>query len=117
MRNEAQRVTKALAHEVMSERTRLQKAHARLFALRPVYSVDEWQPTSKTLRKRRGSCSQQMASLVAVARTRDIPTRVRAIYVEGSFWYRDFDSCVLLFRSAFAGVAAIFAGGNLVRFR
>jgi len=89
--DEVQRIAETLGHEAMSDRTRLQKAHALLISqLRPVYSVDEWQPTSKTLRKKRGSCSQRMACLEAVARAMKIPTRVRAIYVKGSFWYPRF---------------------------
>lgn len=56
----------------------------------PVYSGDERQPASKTLRGRKGSCSQRMACLEAVCRAAGIPTRVRALHVEGSFWYPRF---------------------------
>jgi hypothetical protein len=86
-----QRIAENLAHQGLSVRIRLQKAHILLISLlRPVYSVDEWQPTSKTLHKKRGSCSQRMACLEAVARSMKIPTRMRAIYVKGSFWYSRF---------------------------
>jgi len=88
---EVQKLAKMLAREELPDRIRLQKAHSLLAAmLRPVYSVDEWQRTSKTLLMRKGSCSQRMACLEAVARAVGIPTRVRAIYVEGSFWYPRF---------------------------
>lgn len=69
----------------------LQNAHARLSEMvRPVYSVDEWQPVSRTLQKKQGSCSQRMACLEAVARAAEIPTRVRALHIKGSFWYPRF---------------------------
>src|SRR5580700_9166951 len=65
-----QRIAENLAHQGLSVCIRLQKAHILLISLlRPVYSVDEWQPTSKTLHKKRGSCSQRMACLEAVARS------------------------------------------------
>jgi hypothetical protein len=72
-------------------RSLLQSAHLRLVEMvRPVYSVDEWQPVSKTLQKKTGSCSQRMACLEAVARAAGIPTRVRALHIKGSFWYPRF---------------------------
>jgi hypothetical protein len=77
--DEIQRIAGTFADHVLSDRMRLQKAHLLLISLlRPVYSVDEWQRTSKTLRKRRGSCSQRMACLEALARSMELPTRVRA---------------------------------------
>jgi hypothetical protein len=88
---EVKRLAATLAQQGLPDRFRLQKAHLLLVEmLRPVYSVDEWQPTSKTLLRKRGSCSQRMACLEAVARAVDIPTRVRAIHVKGSFWYPRF---------------------------
>jgi len=73
------------------DRTFLQKAHFHLAQmLRPVYSVDEWQCASRTLQKKRGSCSQRMACLEAVSRAAGIPTRVRALRVKGRFWYPRF---------------------------
>ncbi|HYN14350.1 MAG TPA: transglutaminase domain-containing protein [Terriglobales bacterium] len=73
------------------DRTFLQKAHLHLVqTLRPVYSVNEWQPASRTLQKGRGSCSQRMACLEAIARAGGIATRVRAFFVKGSFWYPRF---------------------------
>jgi hypothetical protein len=69
----------------------LQKVHIHLSrTLRPVYSVDEWQPASRTIQRGRGSCSQRMACLEAIARTCRVPTRVRALHVKGSFWYPRF---------------------------
>src|SRR5258708_10911458 len=69
----------------------LQQVHIHLSrTLRPVYSVDEWQSASTTIQRKRGSCSQRMASLEAVARAAGIPTRVRALHVKGSFWHPRF---------------------------
>jgi hypothetical protein len=88
---EVRRLAKALIQPGQSDRIYLQSSHLRLSELiRPVYSVDEWQPVSKTLRKTQGSCSQRMACLEAVARAAGIPTRVRALYVKGTFWYPRF---------------------------
>lgn len=69
----------------------LQKAHVHLVHnLQPVYSVNEWQPASLTLRKGRGSCSQRTAVLEAIARAAGIASRVHAFAVKGSFWYPRF---------------------------
>jgi transglutaminase-like putative cysteine protease len=70
---------------------RLRMAH-RLIAttVRPVYSVNDKQPVSRTLRRKRGSCSQRLAILEGVARSQGIPTRVRGLVVDGSFWYPRF---------------------------
>lgn len=74
-----------------SARTFLQRVHHEISQIvRPIYSVDEWQSVSRTLRKMRGSCSQRMACLEAVARAGGIPTRVRALHLKGSFWYPRF---------------------------
>jgi transglutaminase-like putative cysteine protease len=69
----------------------LRMAH-RLIArsVRPVYSTNDKQPISRTLRLGRGSCSQRMAILEGVARSQGIPTRVRGILVDGRFWYPRF---------------------------
>ncbi|MER6366720.1 transglutaminase domain-containing protein [Kitasatospora sp. NPDC001527] len=55
-----------------------------------MYSVEERRPVSEVLRLGRGSCSQRMAVLEAVARAQGIPTRVRGLVVDGSFWYPRF---------------------------
>lgn len=69
----------------------LRKAHLHLVQnLQPVYSVNELQPASLTLQRRRGSCSQRTAVLEAIARVEGIPTRVHAFAVKGSFWYPRF---------------------------
>lgn len=72
-------------------REQLQAAH-RLIAdrVRPVYAVDDLQPASRTLRRGRGSCSQRLAVLEAVARSLGVSTRVRGIVVDGRFWYPRF---------------------------
>ncbi|GGO79654.1 hypothetical protein GCM10012289_64440 [Nonomuraea cavernae] len=58
--------------------------------VRPVYGLDERQPVSTTLALGRGSCSQRLAVLEAVARATGIPTRVRGLLVDGRFWYPRF---------------------------
>ncbi|TLS42090.1 transglutaminase domain-containing protein [Streptomyces montanus] len=58
--------------------------------VRPVYSVEDRHPASRTLRLGRGSCSQRMAVLESVARALEVPTRVRGLLVDGSFWYPRF---------------------------
>lgn len=69
----------------------LRAAHAEVARrVRPVYSVDELQPASVTLRKGAGSCSQRMAVLEALARAAGIATRVRVLWVAGRFWYPRF---------------------------
>ncbi|MFM7107129.1 MAG: transglutaminase domain-containing protein [Planctomycetaceae bacterium] len=54
--------------------------------VRPVYTVDELQPTSVTLAKGRGSCSQRFACLESLARAAGIGTRVRGLWMAGRFW-------------------------------
>ncbi|OEJ37536.1 hypothetical protein AR457_31960 [Streptomyces agglomeratus] len=66
------------AHRLIGERV-----HA-------VYALDDAQPASRTLDLRRGSCSQRLAVLEAVARAGGIPTRVRGLLIDGSFWYPRF---------------------------
>jgi hypothetical protein len=88
---EVRSLARMLARPNLSGRDVLQSAHLRLSGtVRPVYSVNEWQPVSKTLQKKQGSCSQRMACLEAVARAAGIPTRVRALHISGSFWYPRF---------------------------
>src|SRR5262249_1443952 len=58
--------------------------------VRPVYSVEEARPASPARRLRRGSCSQRMAVLEAVARAWGVPSRVRGLVVDGTFWYPRF---------------------------
>lgn len=84
----------AVARRVLSEATprdALRTAH-RIVArnVRPVYSVEDGRPVSRTLRLRRGSCSQRMAALEAVARAVRVRTRVRGLLVDGAFWYPRF---------------------------
>ncbi|MDX3604330.1 transglutaminase domain-containing protein, partial [Streptomyces scabiei] len=84
----------ALARRVLSEATprdALRTAH-RIIArnVRPVYSVEDCRRVSRTLRLRRGSCSQRMAALEAVARAVRVRTRVRGLLVDGTFWYPRF---------------------------
>lgn len=69
----------------------LRRAHRWISVeVHPVYSVEETRPVSRILRLGRGSCSQRMAVLEAVARAWGIPSRVRGLVVEGRFWYPRF---------------------------
>ncbi|MDX3588393.1 transglutaminase domain-containing protein [Streptomyces europaeiscabiei] len=84
----------AVARRVLSEATprdALRAAH-RIIArdVRPVYSVEDRRRVSRTLRLGRGSCSQRMAALEAVARAVRVRTRVRGLLVDGAFWYPRF---------------------------
>lgn len=55
------------------DRIWLRTLHSHLVkTLRPVYSLNAWQPASRTLQNGRGSCSQRMACLEAVARAAGI---------------------------------------------
>ena len=56
----------------------------------PIYTIDEYQPTSVTLKKRKGSCTQRAALVEAMARSVGIPTRIHAYWVDGTFWYPRF---------------------------
>ncbi|MEU6251506.1 transglutaminase domain-containing protein [Streptomyces sp. NPDC047043] len=69
----------------------LRRAHRRITAtVRPVYSVQDARPVSEVLRRGRGSCSQRLAVLEAVARASGVATRVRGLLVDGAFWYPRF---------------------------
>ncbi|MEV0564886.1 transglutaminase domain-containing protein [Dactylosporangium sp. NPDC050588] len=71
--------------------TRLRRAHGLIAArVRPVYAVDDQQPVSETLTRGRGSCSQRLAVLEAVARAIGVATRCRALLIDGRFWYPRF---------------------------
>jgi hypothetical protein len=67
--------------------TGLRAAHGAVGAeVLAAYGLDDAQPASRTLRRGRGSCSQRMAVLEAVARANGTPTRVRGLLVDGRFW-------------------------------
>ncbi|WP_156725495.1 transglutaminase-like domain-containing protein [Streptomyces apocyni] len=68
-------------------RATLISAHQMIRAsVRPVYALDDTRPASRTLARGRGSCSQRMAVLEAVARAAGVPSRVRGLLVDGAFW-------------------------------
>jgi hypothetical protein len=74
-----------------AERACLITAHQLIAArVRPVYAMNERQPVSTTLGLGRGSCSQRLALLEAVARGCEIATRVRGLLLDGRFWYPRF---------------------------
>ena len=65
-----------------------QAAHTHVAdVMRPVYSIDERVPVPDLLRINRGSCSQRMACVEALARGYGIGTRVRALWLDRTFWY------------------------------
>ncbi len=69
----------------------LRRAHRVIAAaVRPVYSAQDERPVSEVLRRGRGSCSQRLAVLEAVARASGVATRVRGLLVDGAFWYPRF---------------------------
>lgn len=69
----------------------LRSAHFDLSGrIKPVYTLDEFQPVSVTLAKGRGSCSQRMACLEALSRANNIATRVHGLWIDGRFWYPRF---------------------------
>ena len=73
------------------DRAFLIRAHGLIAArVRPVYALDDAQPASRTLVRSRGSCSQRLAVLEAVARGAGIQTRVRGLLIDGRFWYPRF---------------------------
>ncbi|MEV8590046.1 transglutaminase domain-containing protein [Streptomyces sp. NPDC051180] len=75
----------------VTDRDRLRIAHGMIVtSVRPVYSVEDRRRVSRTLRLGRGSCSQRMAVLEAVARSLAVETRVRGLLVDGAFWYPRF---------------------------
>lgn len=51
-----------------------------------VYALEEETPTSRTLTRGFGSCSQRLAILESAARALGIQTRVRALLIDRSFW-------------------------------
>ncbi|SDI86810.1 transglutaminase-like domain-containing protein [Nonomuraea jiangxiensis] len=74
-----------------ADRAFLITAHQLVAArVRPVYAMDERQPVSTTLGLGRGSCSQRLALLEAVARGSGIATRVRGLLIDGRFWHPRF---------------------------
>jgi len=88
---EVRALARSLFQPNQTNRILLQRAYLHVLrTVRPVYSVNEWQPVSASLRSRKGSCSQRMACLEAIARAAGIPTRVRALQVKGSFWFLRF---------------------------
>lgn len=64
--------------------------HLLSTAIKPIYTLDEFQPASATLNKGRGSCSQRMACLEALSRANGVATRIRGLWIDGRFWYPRF---------------------------
>lgn len=69
----------------------LQAAHSIICAeVRPVYALEESTPAGHALDRAYGSCSQRLAILECVARALGVPTRVRVLMIDRSFWYARF---------------------------
>ncbi|MGO4582846.1 hypothetical protein AB4Z38_02990 [Arthrobacter sp. 2RAF6] len=69
----------------------LQAAHSIIRdEVRAVYALEESTPTSRTLARGFGSCSQRLAILESAARGIGVATRVRALLIDRSFWYPRF---------------------------
>ncbi|MDO5053231.1 MAG: transglutaminase domain-containing protein [Pseudoclavibacter sp.] len=65
----------------------MRRAHAEVrLRVRAAYGLEERRPASRTLRLGRGSCSQRLAVLEALARAAGIASRSRGLLVDGSFW-------------------------------
>lgn len=80
-----------ITHDAMSEREFLMVAHRAIQQkVRAVYALDDTQPVSVTLGRGRGSCSQRLAVLEALARRHGITTRVTGLILRGEFWYPRF---------------------------
>lgn len=69
----------------------MEAAHAIIRdEVRAVYALAETTPASRVLTRGFGSCSQRLAILESVARAIGVPTRVRALAIDRSFWYPRF---------------------------
>lgn len=69
----------------------LKAAHAIIGKeIRAVYALEENTPASRTLNRGFGSCSQRLAVLESLARALGVPTRVRILLIDRSFWYSRF---------------------------
>lgn len=82
-----QKVLGTLSEGQPSPRAFVQRAHLHLSdVMRPIYSVDDKQAASETIRVNGGSCAQRMACLEALARGFGIRTRVRGLWLAKKFW-------------------------------
>ncbi|MFD9681573.1 hypothetical protein ACFWAD_16980 [Rhodococcus sp. NPDC059969] len=76
---------------IQSAREFVVSAHRSVGArIRAVYGLDDRQPVSVTLSRGRGSCSQRLAVVEALARRDGTATRVRGLVLRGEFWYPRF---------------------------
>lgn len=84
---ELQLLLRMLSDDKPAARQFVQRAHTHLSdVMRPIYSVAETQPASRTVQLNGGSCSQRMACLEALARAYGIRTRVRGLWLAKQFW-------------------------------
>src|ERR1039458_352171 len=100
------------------DRKLLQSAHRYLVdSVKPVYTLDELQPASQTLRKRSGSCSQRMARLVAVPRAFGVPEITSASGQRTVLVPTIPHSSGIYTKQDIAGLAAVLRRGDLGRLR
>lgn len=86
--SEVQKVLALFGSRATSSREFLQRAHGHVSeTMRPIYSIEETIPVSRLFELNQGSCSQRMACVEALARARGIATRVRALWLDRTFWY------------------------------
>ncbi len=79
------------ADPIRESRLFLRAAHQGVaHQILPSYALNDHQPTSVTIARQRGSCSQRLAVVEALARRAGIATRVRGLAVDGAFWYPRF---------------------------
>ena len=85
---QVQEALKRLAYTRPAQREFVQMAHRHLSdVMRPIYSIGETDSASQVMEVNGGSCSQRMACMEALARGYGIATRVRALWLDKSFWY------------------------------
>jgi hypothetical protein len=84
---DVQAVVARLGQTKPSPREFVRIAHTHLSdVMRAVYSIEETMPVSQLLGTNEGSCSQRMGCVEALSRGYGIPTRVRALWLDKSFW-------------------------------
>jgi hypothetical protein len=85
---DVQRTLNLLHGTYEDKRAFIRQAHGHISnVMRPVYSIAETMPVSRIIELNQGSCSQRMACVEALARANGVPTRVRALWLNRTFWY------------------------------
>jgi len=69
----------------------LEAAHSLIaHEVKAVYAMEERTAASRIVARGSGSCSQRLAVLECAARAIGVPTRVRALLIDGTFWHPRF---------------------------